>query len=157
MLCSADVRFLEEGFLKQAKFGYLEIVELLYGVQEKTGLSAASINEILRKDSSAESVAESCRYVTEFLEGAAESMQNTRPWCRTANRCFFVTLELTNNLDYAMRLTALLAPDPNDQLWQREEFSEVSGLRMKEARFWARDFKRALRNGKYGKVAKPKA
>lgn len=154
---SADVRFLEEGFLKEAKFGHLEVVELLYGVQEKTGLSAASINQIIRRDSSAESVAESCRYVAEFLDGAAESMQNTRPWCRTANACFFLTLHLSDNVDYAMRLTALLAPDPNNQLWQRPEFSEVPAPRMKEARFWARDFRHALRNGKYGEASKSKA
>ncbi|KAK8787838.1 hypothetical protein V5799_022389 [Amblyomma americanum] len=153
---SADIRFLEEGFLKQVKFGRLEVVELLYGVQEKTGLSAAALNRILREDGSAQSVVESSRYVDEFLEGATEPMQKTRPWCRTANVCFFLTLDLLDNLDYAMRLTAVLAPDPNHQLWQRPEFGDVLPSRMKEARFWARDFRHALRIGKYSEAATSK-
>ncbi|XP_077494933.1 uncharacterized protein LOC144105701 [Amblyomma americanum] len=154
---SADVRFLEEGFLKGAKFGLLEVVELLYDVQEKTGLSASAINQILREDSRVESVTKSSRHVAEFLEGAAPLKQRTRAWCRAANYCFFLTLNLLDNLDYAMRLTALLAPDPNDLLWQRPEFSEVPAPRRRDARFWARNFKRALRHGKYGESAKSKA
>ncbi|KAK8783123.1 hypothetical protein V5799_015537 [Amblyomma americanum] len=154
---SADVRFLEEGFLKQAKFGRLEVVELLYDAQEKMGLGAATINRILGESSCMEHVEKSSHHVEEFLEGAAQPMQKTRPWCRIANPGFFYTLHLEDNLDYAMRLTAVLAPDPNDLLWQRPEFGGVSAARRSAARFWARYFRRALRRGKYGEFAKLKA
>ncbi|XP_077494932.1 uncharacterized protein LOC144105700 isoform X2 [Amblyomma americanum] len=153
----ADVRFLEEGFLKQAKFGRLEVVELLYDAQEKMGLGAATINRILGESSCMEHVEKSSHHVEEFLEGAAQPMQKTRPWCRIANPGFFYTLHLEDNLDYAMRLTAVLAPDPNDLLWQRPEFGGVSAARRSAARFWARYFRRALRRGKYGEFAKLKA
>ncbi|XP_054925084.1 uncharacterized protein [Dermacentor andersoni] len=146
---SADVRFLEEGFLTPAKFGHLYIIQLLYIVQEKTTLSVKVLNRILR-DSQSREVERSSERVRQFLANADEPMQRTRPWCRTANYCFFLHLDLCDHVDYAMRLTAFLAPDPNDLLWQRPEFADVSAARMKDARLWARNFKRALRKGKYG-------
>ncbi|XP_037524071.1 uncharacterized protein LOC119401389 [Rhipicephalus sanguineus] len=146
---SADVSFLEEGFLTAAKFGQLKIIRLLYHVQEKTALSAKVLNRILR-DSGSEEVALSSQRVREFLEGADEEMQKTRPWCRAASVCFFVHLNVEDHLDYVMRLTAFLAPDPNDLMWQCPEFADVPASRMKDARLWARNFKRALRKGKYG-------
>ncbi|KAH7934372.1 hypothetical protein HPB49_025199 [Dermacentor silvarum] len=146
---SADVRFLEEGFLTPAKFGHLDIIHLLYVVQEKTALSAKVLNRILRDSHSQEADLSSQR-VREFLADADEPMQRTRPWCRTASVCFFLDLNLCDHVDYAMRLTAFVAPDPNDLLWQRPEFADVPAGRMKDARLWARNFKRALRKGKYG-------
>ncbi|XP_054924980.1 uncharacterized protein [Dermacentor andersoni] len=146
---SADVRFLEEGFLMPAKFGHLEVIQLLYAVQEKTALSAKVINRILR-DGHSQEVDLSSQRVAEFLAGADDQMQRTRPWCRTAGYIFFLRLNLCDHVDYAMRLTAFLAPDPNDLLWQRPDFDDVSAARMKDARLWARNFKRALRKGKYG-------
>ncbi|XP_049511780.1 uncharacterized protein LOC119464992 isoform X1 [Dermacentor silvarum] len=146
---SADVRFLEEGFLTPAKFGHLDIIHLLYVVQEKTALSAKVLNRILR-DSHSQEVDLSSQRVREFLADADEPMQRTRPWCRTASVCFFLDLNLCDHVDYAMRLTAFVAPDPNDLLWKRPEFADVPAGRMKDARLWARNFKRALRKGKYG-------
>ncbi|XP_065281121.2 uncharacterized protein [Dermacentor albipictus] len=146
---SADVRFLEEGFLTPAKFGHLEVIQLLYAVQEKTTLSAKVLNRILR-DGHSQEVDLSSQRVAEFLADADDSMQRTRPWCRTAGYIFFLHLNLCDHVDYAMRLTAFLAPDPNDLLWQKPEFADVSAARMKDARLWARNFKRALRKGKYG-------
>ncbi|KAH6923740.1 hypothetical protein HPB50_005807 [Hyalomma asiaticum] len=145
----ADVNFLEEGFLTEAKFGQLKIIRLLYDVQEKTALSAKVLNRILG-DCGSQEVATSSQRVLEFLQDADEPMQKTRPWCRAASVCFFVHLDVGDHLDYVMRLTAFLAPDPNDLLWQCPEFADVPVQRMRDARVWARNFKRALRKGKYG-------
>ncbi|KAH6928138.1 hypothetical protein HPB50_012129 [Hyalomma asiaticum] len=149
VLSHADVNFLEEGFLTEAKFGQLKIIRLLHDVQEKTALSAKVLNHILG-DCGSQEVAMSSQRVQEFLQDADEPMQKTRPWCRAASVCFFVHLDVGDHLDYVMRLTAFLAPDPNDLLWQCLEFADVPGQRMRDARVWARNFKRALRKGKYG-------
>lgn len=153
---SADQRFLEEGFLAQAKFGHLEVVELLYEVEEKTGLSAQSLNRILceglRRDAP---VSKSGVSVAIYLNGAEEPMQRTRPWSRASNYYYFADLDLIENVEYAMRLTAILAPDRNDQMWQREEFINSPGSRKKEARLWAKGFVRAFFRGKFARLAKP--
>lgn len=142
---SADMKFLEEGFLKGAKFGQLEIVELLYEAQEKTGIGAALLNRKLRAEESSgdPEVTVSSHRVEVFLEGAEEPTQRTKPWCRVANKHFFMYLEFEENLAYAMRLTALVAPDPGHQLWQRLQFAEVDPSQRAKARHWARNFKRA--------------
>ncbi|XP_049274657.1 uncharacterized protein LOC125759662 [Rhipicephalus sanguineus] len=151
---SADRRFLEEGFLAQAKFGHLEVVELLYDVQEMTGLSAGSLNRILCKGLGGDApVSKSGVRVTAYLNEAEEPTQRTRPWSRTSNYYYFADLDLAENVEYAMRLTAILAPDPNDQRWQREEFGNSSGPSMKDARLWAKGFNRALRRGKFTGLA----
>ncbi|XP_077494937.1 uncharacterized protein LOC144105708 [Amblyomma americanum] len=146
----ADLRFLEEAFLTPAKFGNLEVVELLYKVQEQTGLTAAKLNSILRECDD-ETVSKTCGRVDVFIEGAERPTQRTRPWCRSSNYYFFADLDFDQNVDYAMRLMAFLAPDPNDHRWQRKELADASGPRTKQARLWARNFKRSLRKGKYGK------
>lgn len=146
---SADLRFLEEGYLMRAKFGLLDIIQLLHVVQEKTTLSAELLNGILQ-DGRSQEVDLSCQRVRQFLADADEPMQQTKPWCRTTNSCFFTHLDLCDHVDYAMRLTAFVAPDPNDLLWERPEFADVPAARIKDARLWARNFKRALRKGKYG-------
>ncbi|XP_065310718.2 uncharacterized protein [Dermacentor albipictus] len=146
---SADVRFLEEGFLTPAKYGHLHIIQLLYVVQEKTALSAKVLNRILR-DGHSQEVRMSSQRVREFLADADKPMQRTRPWCRAASMRFFPHLSVCYHVDYAMRLTAFVAPDPDDPLWQRPEFADVSAARVKDARLWARNFKRALRKGNYG-------
>ncbi|KAH6926261.1 hypothetical protein HPB50_015936 [Hyalomma asiaticum] len=112
---TADVNFLEEGFLTQAKFGQLKIIRLLYDVQEKTALIAKVLNRILG-DCGSQEAAMSSQRVLEFLQDADEPMQKTRPWCRAASVCLFVHLDVGDHLDYVMRLTAFLAP--NDLLWQ---------------------------------------
>lgn len=145
--------FLEEGFLKPAKYGHLETIRLLNNVQEKTALSAKVLNCILR-DSGSREVALSSKCVQEYLEKADEPFQLTRPWCRAISISYFLHLNLFDHVDYAMRLTAFLAPDPNDLLWQRREFVDVSASRIKEARLWARNFKQALRKGDYGTTAR---
>ncbi|XP_037581117.1 uncharacterized protein LOC119464283 isoform X1 [Dermacentor silvarum] len=150
---SADQRFLEEGFLTQAKFGHLEVVKLLYDVQDKTGLSAESLNRILHKGlGSDDPVSKSCFRVACYLEGAEEPTQRTRPWSRASNYYYFADLDLADNVEYAMRLTAVLAPDPNDQRWQ--EFADAARPSMKDARLWAKGFNRALRKGKFAGLAK---
>ncbi|KAL1417792.1 hypothetical protein MTO96_026563 [Rhipicephalus appendiculatus] len=149
----ANITFLEEGFLKPAKYGHLEMIRLLYSVQEKTGLNAKALNCILR-DSGLREVVVSSMCVQEYLEKADEPFQLTRPWCRAASISYFLHLNVFDHLDYAMRLTAFLAPDPNDFLWQRQEFANVSASRIKDARLWARSFKEALRKGEYSKAAR---
>lgn len=150
---SGDMSFLEEGFLTAAKFSGLKMMRLLYDVQEKTALSAEVLNGILR-DSGSQEVAQSSERVREFLEGAKDMMQKMRPWCRTTNVCFLIHLDVIYHLDYVMRLAAFLAPDPNDLLWHCPEFANVPASRLKDARIWARNFKRNLRKGKYGPAVK---
>ncbi|XP_065310721.2 uncharacterized protein [Dermacentor albipictus] len=150
---SADQRCLEEGFLTQAKFGHLEVVKLLYDVQDKTGLSAASLNRILCKGrGNNDPISNSCLRVACFLKGAQEPTQRTRPWSRASNYYYFADLDLDDNMEYAMRLTAILAPDPNDQRWQ--DFPDAARPSMKDARLWAKGFSRALRKGKFAGLAK---
>ncbi|KAK8757441.1 hypothetical protein V5799_004928 [Amblyomma americanum] len=144
----ADLRFLEEAFLTPAKFGNLEVVELLCKVQQQTGLTAAKLNSILRECDDG-TVSKTCGRVDVFIEGAERPTQRTRPWCRSSNYYFFADLDFDQNVDYAMRLMAFLAPDPNDHRWQRKELADASGPRTKQARLWARNFKRSLRKGKY--------
>ncbi|XP_077529272.1 uncharacterized protein LOC144141602 [Haemaphysalis longicornis] len=152
---ASDKHFLEEAFLTPSKFGHLEVVELLYKAQEKLGVGAPTLNRILC-ESGDESVSQSSQRVDAYLEGTEGQLQSTRPWCRVSNSCFFNNLDLVKNVEYALRLTALVAPDPNSFLWQREEFTDVPGLGRKAARIWARDLKRALAKGKYGGASKKK-
>ncbi|XP_065310714.2 uncharacterized protein [Dermacentor albipictus] len=152
----ADMKFLEEGFLKGAKFGQLKIVELLYEAQEKTGIGAALLNRKLRtEDSSCDpEVTVSSHRVEVFLEGDKELSQRTKPWCRAANKTFFMYLEFDENLAYAMRLTALVAPDPGHQLWQRPQFADVDPSERAKARLWATKFRRAQREADLEETAK---
>ncbi|KAH7940016.1 hypothetical protein HPB52_020278 [Rhipicephalus sanguineus] len=120
---------------------------------EETPPSAKVLNCILR-DSGSREVALSSKCVQEYLEKADGPFQLTRPWCRATSISYFLHLNLFDHVDYAMRLTAFLAPDPNDLLWQRREFVDVSASRIKEARLWARNFKQALRKGDYGTTAR---
>lgn len=143
---SADIRFLEEGFLNKAKYVRLEVVELLYDVQEYTGLDAKELNWLIRSHGAPHSVVESTFVIGAFLERAEEPMQKTRPWCLAASPSVRLDLDLRDHLDYAVRLTALLAPDPNHRLWQRPEFVDVSLSRVKETLLWARVFRRFVRN-----------
>ncbi|KAH6923739.1 hypothetical protein HPB50_005806 [Hyalomma asiaticum] len=155
---SADLTFLEQGFLDQAKFGHLGVVKLLYDVQDKTGLSADSLNRILLKGLGGDDpVLRSGMRVAAYLEGAEEPTQRTRPWSRASNYYFFADLDLAENVEYAMRLTAVLAPDPNDQRWQREEFRNATRPAMRDVRQWARNFNRALCKGKFAKLGKPRS
>ncbi|KAH6938587.1 hypothetical protein HPB50_010937 [Hyalomma asiaticum] len=73
-------------------------------------LSAKVLNRILGDCGSQEAAMPSQR-VLEFVQDADEPMQKTRSWCRAASVCFFVHLDVGDHLDYAMRLTAFLAPD----------------------------------------------
>lgn len=155
---SADLTFLEQGFLGQAKFGHLGVVKLLYDVQDKTGIIADSLNRILLKGLGGDDpVLRSGMRVAAYLEGAEESIQRTRPWSRASNYYFFADLDLAENVEYAMRLTAVLAPDPNDQRWQREEFRNAPRPAMRDARQWARNFNRALCKGKFARLGKPRS
>ncbi|XP_077494038.1 uncharacterized protein LOC144104743 [Amblyomma americanum] len=144
---SADVNFLMEAFLKPAKFGHLEIVELFSDVRDQTGLDTTQLCQILAEDSS---VSESSKRVSEFFACAGRSSHLSLPWCRAASSCFCPELALNKNIDYALRLMAFLAPDPGDRVWKKQEFAAAGESRIREARLWAREFKRALRKGKYG-------
>lgn len=89
-------------------------MKLLYDVQDKTGLSAASLNRILCEGhGNDDPISNSCLRVAGFLKGAEEPTQRTRPWSRASNYYHFADLDLDDNMEYAMRLTAILAPDPN--------------------------------------------
>ncbi|XP_077494936.1 uncharacterized protein LOC144105707 [Amblyomma americanum] len=144
---SADMNFLMEAFLKPAKFGHLEVVELFSDVRDQTGLDTTQLCQILAEDSS---VSESSKRVSEFFACAGRSSHLSLPWCRAASSCFCPELALDKNIDYALRLMAFLAPDPGDRVWKKREFAAAGESRIREARLWAREFKRALRKGKYG-------
>ncbi|XP_077531639.1 uncharacterized protein LOC144144131 [Haemaphysalis longicornis] len=148
-VASSDRRFLEEAFLTPSKYGHLEVVQLLYNAQEKLSVGVATLNRHLR-DSGDEAVSQSSERVETFLEGMEGPLQQTRPWCRVSNLCFFNNLDLAENVDYALRLTALVAPDPNDFLWHRDEFANIPRPRRRAARIWARDFRSALAKEKHG-------
>lgn len=150
---SADVKFLVEAFLTPAKFGHLEVVELFSDVQDQVGLVPSKLSHILAEGAPA-AVSLSSQRVSVFLEQAGQPMQQSLPWCRAASCCFFPELGLSENMDFALRLMAFLAPDPDDQRWKRREFATACESSVREARLWARDFKRALRKGKYGDLPK---
>lgn len=146
---SADVKFLEKGFLEQAKFGQLAVIELLYKAQEETGIRAPVLNQKLQAADivSRPKVSLSSQRVEFYLKGADEAMQRTRPWSRAANRHFFMNLNLDMNLPYAMMLTALLTSDPTHQLWQRVEFIRVPEECKDMLRRWAVNFRVQLCQG----------
>ncbi|KAL3183713.1 hypothetical protein MRX96_033796 [Rhipicephalus microplus] len=153
---SADMKFLEQGFLEQAKFGQLAVVELLYQAQTETGIPAAVLNRMLRGEccQNIPEVIISCVRVEVFLKGQGEPMQLTRPWCRAANRQFFTYLSLDMNLSYALRLAALVAPEPDHKLWKRPEFAGVPGCVKEEVQRWAANFKRGFREEVVNESAK---
>ncbi|KAL1430853.1 hypothetical protein MTO96_014713 [Rhipicephalus appendiculatus] len=153
---SADMKFLEQGFLEQAKLGQLAIVELLYKAQEATGIPAAVLNRKLREECfpSNPEVTISSHRVEVFLKGQEEPMQRTRPWCRAASRHFFMYLNLDTNLPYALRLTALVASDPDHKLWKRPEFARVPAYDKEKLQRWATNFKRDYREGVVEESAK---
>lgn len=153
----ADVRFLKEGFLNRAKYASLEVVELLYALQVKAGLSAKELNLLIRSHGATRTVAESTINIAEFLERAEKPMQKTRMWCLAVSSSIFTELDMRDHLDYAVRLTALLVPDPKHKLWHRPEFVEVSPPRIKETLLWARDFRRFLRERKNAESAESAA
>ncbi|KAK8781677.1 hypothetical protein V5799_016982 [Amblyomma americanum] len=138
----AAPRFLEEGFLNKTKYGRLEVVRLLYAVQKQSGLDAKELNRLIRSYGALRSIAQSSSVVAAFLDHAEEPMQKTRPWCLAPNPSACLDLDLCDHLDYAVRLTALLAPHPQHKLWRRPEFAGVSMSRIKESLLWARVFRR---------------
>ncbi|KAH7940198.1 uncharacterized protein LOC119401388 [Rhipicephalus sanguineus] len=144
---SADMKFLEQGFLEPAKFGQLAIVELLYKAEEETGIPAAVLNRKLCAEYFPRSpeVTITSQRVEAFLKGGEEPKQRTRPWCRAANRHFFMYLNLDMNLPYAIRLTAMVASDPDHQLWQRPEYARVPAYEKDRVQRWATNFKRDYR------------
>lgn len=144
---NTDARFLEAAFLTATKYSGLEVVELLYNVQDKLGVSAEQLNGIMIGDKANAKASQSGKRVETFLDARGD--QRTKPWCRVTHPGFFSDLELEENLDYALRMTALLAPLMADARWQRAEFAAVSGLRRKAAQNWAKDLKRALAKGKH--------
>ncbi|KAK8789031.1 hypothetical protein V5799_021193 [Amblyomma americanum] len=145
---SADIKFLEEGFLNETKYGRLEVVQLQYAVQEQSGLDAKELNRLIRSHGALRSVIESSSVFAAFLENAEDPMQKTRPWCLVANPRVCLDLDLSYHMDYAIRLNALLAPDPNHRFWHRPEFVGIREARIKESLDWARVFRRYMRNKK---------
>lgn len=146
---SADILFLEGSFLATAKFGHLEVIKLLYDVEEKTGMGATELNRLIPRTSGEKSILVSSRRVDNYLRRAKDPKQQTRPWSRVANSCFFRDLGMTDNPDYAAMLTAFLALDQeDDHLWQ-EVFKDICEVDSKDRRMataWAMKLKRELDN-----------
>lgn len=143
----ADILFLEGSFLATAKFGHLEVIKLLYDVEEKTGTGASELNRLIHEMSGGKSISDSYRRVDKYLRRATDPKQQTRPWSRVANSCLFRDLGIAENLYYAVMLTALLALDQeDDHLWQEvfKDIREFDSLDRRMATEWAKQFIREL-------------
>ncbi|KAK8776096.1 hypothetical protein V5799_030557 [Amblyomma americanum] len=140
---SGDINFLKEGFLNRSKYSYLGVIELLHALQEKAGIGAKELNLLIQSRHRTLPALQSSIAVAHFLEIAEGPM--TTPWCRGLSTDIYPPLDVLFHLDYAAKLTALLAPDRNHELWQRREFAWLSPSKVKEALRWAERFRRFVR------------
>lgn len=91
-----------------------------------------------------------------YLKGG-EGYPHQQPvhWCHAIHFWIF-NLDIIDNLDNAIRITALVMPHANDLMWQREEFMDIHGQWKKSCPGKGQELWHAFANGKYGAPTRQK-